>query len=230
MQRSDLYGVISPKARKNNATEKRNDNYNSQSKKLKIMKTLVLTALMGVSVATTNANVKPADAEPARITAEAPAAIDQHTQAFIERIALHQWYVNTVWQQYDQAVATIKNKVGSVKDLQTQMNTLIKYYQDDIDQGVRLQDSRKAIDEVYALYTKKINKQAKVEAKQITRLQALLGIELEREENDFEALVKANSDQINAHSEPVIRDASRQFANSAINLKALQGSASLAAR
>lgn len=194
------------------------------------MKTLVLTAWIGVSVATTNANAKPALVEPVRITADAPVAIDRQTQAFIEKIALHQWYVNTVWQQYHQSVAAIKNKVGSVRDLHTQMNALIKYYQDDIDQGVRLQDSREAIDEIYSLYGKKINKQAKVEAKQIAHLQALLGVELEREENEFDELVKANLDQINADSEPAIRNASRQFANAAISLKALQGKGALTSR
>lgn len=195
------------------------------------MKTLVLTALMGVTLSAANANVNPASLEaPVRITAEAPAAIDRQTQAFIDQIEMHQWHVNTVWQQYDRSVSAIKSKRGSVQDLQSQMNALIKFYQDDIAQGVRLQDSRNAIDEIYAMYNKKINKQAKAEAKQISRLQALLGIELNREESEFQELIETNAHLINSHSEPVIRAMEREFAHADVNFKALQRAGTLASR
>lgn len=190
------------------------------------MKTLVLTALMGLTLANTNANTNSDGVDAAAQTVSV--AIDRQTQHLIDQVAMIEWHVDAAWQQYDRAVAAIDAKPGSVKDLQSQMHALIKFYQDDIDQGIRLQDSRKAIDEIYAMYTKKINKQAKVESKKIARLQNLLGLEIGRGEQELEALVAAYSSSINAHSEPVIRSVQRKLVTVAVSLKALKESASRA--
>lgn len=193
------------------------------------MKTLVVTALMGLSIATANANpVNPVN--PAAPAKETSAVIDKQTQAFIDDIAMIEWHIDATWQQYDLAVAAIKSKPGSVQDLQAQMNALLTYYHDDIDQGIRLQDSRNAIAEINAMYSKKIDKQAKIEAKQVARLQKLMGLEIEREENELDALVKAHAAHVNVYSEPVIRSVERKLVHAAVNLKALQASASLASR
>lgn len=192
------------------------------------MKTLIVTAIMGATVATAHATMNPVN--PDMETEAVSVAIDQQTQSFIDEVAMLEWRVDAAWQQYDHAVAAIEAKPGSVKDLQSQMHALIKFYQDDIDQGVRLQDSRKAIDEIYSLYSKKIDTQAKVEAPQVARLQFLLGAEIDRGERELEALLQANASHVNAHSEPVIRSAQRKFVNGALSLKALKESAALASR
>src|SRR5690554_5620253 len=145
------------------------------------MKTLVLTALMGIALSNVSANTS--NPKLAKDPAATTTALDKKTEALKAQIALHQWNVDAVWNQYDRAIADIKNKQGSVSDLLAQMNSLIGYYKDDIDQGIRIDDSKKAIAEIRATYGKKIEKQGKMEAKEIAKLQALLEAELDKEEN-----------------------------------------------
>lgn len=195
------------------------------------MKTLILTALMGTAIITANAGEKTTQQKTMfSNTTEIPARVDEKTQAFLDKLALHQWNVDVVWQQYEQAIAKIKTEPGSVSDLQSQMKALMKYYQDDIAQGIRLEDSKNAIAEIRAMYGKKIEKQAKVEEKEIARIQGCLSRELDREERAFSTLKEVYSDQVNAHTEPLIRSVERQFAHSSIRMDALNDTASLASR
>lgn len=73
------------------------------------------------------------------------------------------------------------------------------------------------------MYAKKIDKQTKVEAKQIARLQKLMGLEIEREENELDALVKVHAAHVNVHSEPVIHSAERKLVHAAVKLEGIAG-------
>lgn len=196
------------------------------------MKTLILTALMGATIATANAHVNLRSQGPAAPInmEETTVPIDQQTQVFMDGIALHQLNIDRAWEQYGRVVESIASKPGSVSALQSQMQTLIQYYQDDIDQGLRLEDSRKAIAEIEKMYSKKIAKQAKAENRQLARLQTLLSRELDREEREFHALKKAHAEQINEHTAPLIRSIERQLSNSSLRMEALDGQAGLASR
>lgn len=188
------------------------------------MKTLVLTALMGATLTTVSANTY----TPISNTAEIIHIIDDKSEEFKAQISKHQWNVDVVWEQYERAVSDIKSKRGSVADLLSQMNNLIKYYQDDINEGVRVEASKEAIAEIRDSYRPKIKRQSKVEAKQIARMQALLEIELEKEEHDFNELKRTYAEQINEQTRPLIRSAERQFAQSSARIEALKGAISLA--
>lgn len=190
------------------------------------MKTLVLTALMGIALSTATANTSNPIPAKDPVGTTAP---DSKTEALKAQIALHQWNVDAVWDQYDRAIANIKNKQGSVSDLLSQMNNLIGYYQADINQGIRVADSKEAIAEIRAMYGKKIEKQGKVEAKQIAKLQALLEAELDKEENSFNKLKRTHAAQINEQTKPLVRSAERQFAQSSARIEALKGAMAVAA-
>lgn len=196
------------------------------------MKTLVITALIGATFANVNVNAgtSPASLPPANIAKETVAPIDPETQTLIDWVEFHQHNVDVVWQQYDAAVTAIKNKEGGTRSLESQMKSLIAYYQNDIDQGVRVDDSKKAIAEIRGMYGKKIAKQAKAEANEIARLQRLLGNEIEREENEFNALVKASAEQVNGYSKPVIKAAEQAFSQATVRIEALKGMDAFASR
>ncbi len=188
------------------------------------MKTLVLSALLGATLTTASAHMPtPAAA------AETTVARDRKTEELKMQIGLLQWNVDVVWDQYDRAVDNIKNKRDGVSDLLAQMNRLIQYYQDDIEQGVRISDSKKAITEIREMYASKIEKQRKAEAKQIGKLQSLLQARLRQEEKRFNKLKRTHADQINAQTEPLVRATERQFAQSSARIEALKGTLALAA-
>lgn len=195
------------------------------------MKTLILTALIGATIISSNANETTALNQTMLINSiETPTRVDEKTQVFLDRLVLHQRNIDVVWQQYEQAIAKIKTEPGSVSDLQLQMNTLMKYYEDDITQGVRVEDSKKAIAEIRKMYGKKIEKQLKNEKKEIARIQGWLSRELDREERAFNALKEAYAEQVNAHTEPLIRSVERQFSHSSVRLDELDDTASLTLR
>jgi predicted nucleic acid-binding Zn-ribbon protein len=184
-------------------------------KKFKTMKTLVLSALLGATLTTASAHINP----PAAAT-ETTVAKDRKTEELKTQIGLLQWNVDIVWDQYERATDS---------DLLAQMNSLISYYQDDIDQGIRISDSKNAIAEIREMYSSKIEKQRKAETKQIAKLQTLLQAKLRKEEKTFNKLKRTHADQINAQTEPLVRATERQFAQSSARIIALKGTAALAA-
>lgn len=188
------------------------------------MKTLVLSALLGATLTTASAHINP----PAAAT-ETTVAKDRKTEELKTQIGLLQWNVDIVWDQYERATDNIKNTRGGVSDLLAQMNSLISYYQDDIDQGIRISDSKNAIAEIREMYSSKIEKQRKAESKQIAKLQTLLQAKLRKEEKTFNKLKRTHADQINAQTEPLVRATERQFAQSSARIIALKGTAALAA-
>lgn len=187
------------------------------------MKTLVLTALMGATLTNVSAII-PTTSEAAEIAH----VTDSHVAEFTAKVALHQWNIDVVWDQYERAVEKIKNQTGSVNDLLTQMNNLIGYYQDDIDQGVRIADGKKAIAEVRHLYDKKIETQSKEEAKQIAHLQTLIEVELTKEKAAFSDLKRKKVELINEQTKPIIHAMERQISQSSARIKALKGATELA--
>lgn len=190
------------------------------------MKLLVLTALMGATLSNVSANITAQHSDTNSVAHTHLA--DKKSAELTSQISLHQWSVDVVWAQYERAVADIKNKPGSVSHLLAQMNRFITYYQADIAEGVRVEASKEAIADIRKLYGKKIAKQRDVETDQITRLQALLETELEKEEEAFNALKRNYENYVNAQTEPLIRSMERQFAQSSARMEALKGAEVLA--
>lgn len=187
------------------------------------MKTLVLSALLGASLTTASANTN------SSATVIETVAKDKKTEELKSQIALLQWKIDVVWDQYYRAVENIKDKRGGVADLMSQMNNLIRYYHDDIDQGLRVSDSKRAIAEIREMYGKKIEKQRKAEAKEIARMQALLQGELRQEEIGFIKLKRTHAAQIDAQTKPLVQATELQFAQSAARMEALKGASAWAA-
>lgn len=191
------------------------------------MKTLVLSALMATTLSTSVSANMPHAAAP-KHPAEARIAIDKKADAFKAQIEMLQWNVDVSWDQYERAIDGIKNKQGSVSSLIAEMNSLIRYYQNDIDQGLRVEASKEAIAEIREMYGKKIKKQNKAESRQIARMQALLEAALDKEEQSFKDLKRTHAAQINDETRSLVRSAERQFALSAARIEALKGAMAFA--
>src|SRR5690606_5640686 len=118
------------------------------------MKSLVLSAMIcaaavGTSVAHTNVTLPLEHVKKEHVTDQKSVA------AFKQVIAFHQRNVDVLFSQFEIAKEQVRESRGSHADLDRDKAFFIKAYQDDIDQGVRVDASKKAIAEIERLYTKK---------------------------------------------------------------------------
>lgn len=146
------------------------------------MKTLTLTVLFAVAnVGTTLAN-NAADqpTEKHVIAVETPGQA-KRVEAFKAQLGFHRRNVEALWNQYELAERRIRCSIGNHADLERDRAFFIGVYQWDIDNNIRVAESRKAIAEINAKYEKAHKKRSADEALRIAVLQNRLKAEFIRE-------------------------------------------------
>lgn len=192
------------------------------------MKSFVLSAMIGAAVAG-NATANETTITLPKENNKEVAGNDKKIELFKQRIAAHQWNVDVLWSQYKLEEDRIRKGPGSLVDLEKEKAYFIKVYQQDIAEGIRVEESRKAIAEIEAEYAKKYATQEATENKQIAKLQSLLESELKKEEKSFNALKKRNAKLVNEQTESLIREAEQHFAQSAERFNTLKEASAVAA-
>jgi len=134
------------------------------------MKTLVIIALFATANLGTSLFANPTE------TPDATPAT-----AFKSQIAFHQFTISTFWKQYDLAVQRIRNSVGNHASLERDKAFFISVYQQDIDNDIRVEESKKAIADIKARYVSAHEKRSAKEALRIAALQIQLKNALKRE-------------------------------------------------
>ncbi|WP_257669463.1 hypothetical protein [Parapedobacter tibetensis] len=138
-------------------------------------------------------------------------------EAFKEQMAFHQRNVDVLWNQYALEEARIKESRGNHAELERDKAFFTNVYQQDLDKGIRVEESKKAIAEIAALYTEKHAERDVFENKKIARLQALLKTELNKEMKRFEVSKKKYArllNELNEQTLPILREVEEHFARS----------------
>lgn len=133
---------------------------------------------------------------------------------FKEGIAFHQRNVAILWDQYELAVERIQKSRGSHQELDADKAYFVGAYQDDINKGLRVEDGRKAIAEIEAIYAQKHADRDAFEAKAVAKLQAQLKAELAQEKASFKTLKEAYSHLVNEQTLPLLLEVENSFARS----------------
>ena len=149
------------------------------------MKTLVLSTLLSVAALGTSF------AEPRNESLSDTDKSDQKTLK--EVMAFHKHNVEILYKQYELAKAQIKSSAGNHSELERDHQFFLKVYQQDIDSGIRIEQSREAIAEINARYAKLHAERNVYEAKKISRLQKHLRAALKKEAREFDKAKKALS-------------------------------------
>lgn len=149
------------------------------------MKSLILSVLIcaaGSSVAATSQVTGLKAPYRSEITADQKSA-----EAFKKQIAFHQQNINLLWHQYELEVARVKERPGNHAELDREEADVIRSYQQDIDNRVRVESGKKAIAEIADRYAKKHAQRDALENKEITKLRSLLKTALQKEMKALEA-------------------------------------------
>lgn len=104
-----------------------------------------------------------------------------NADALKSQVAFHQRNVSALWQQYDLRVQQIRNSVGNHAELERDEAFFVSVYQKDIDNNIRVEESKKAITEIKERYAKAHAKRSAEEARRIAALQTQLKKALTRE-------------------------------------------------
>ncbi|MEC3880804.1 hypothetical protein [Parapedobacter sp. 10938] len=177
------------------------------------MKSLVLSAMIcaaavGTSVARTNVNMNlPSE----KIKKEH--TVDQKSvAAFKQVIAFHQRNVDVLFNQFEIAKEHVRESRGSHADLDRDEAFFIQVYQADIDKGLRVEASKKAIAEIEAMYTKKHEARDAHEAERLAKLRSQLQTELEKERKQFKKAKRKFAGFVNEETLPLLKKAEQYFA------------------
>ncbi len=179
------------------------------------MKTIALTAMICAatvagSFANTNSNINKGNEKNKHALSHEQGTINH----FKDGIAFHQRNVEVLWDQYELATERIRNSKGNHKELDADKAYFVGVYQDDINKGLRVEDSRKAIAEIEAIYARKHADRDAYEAKAIAKLQAQLKAELAQEKDSFKSLKKEYSHLIDTQTLPLLLEVESSFARS----------------
>lgn len=191
------------------------------------MKSLVLSAMIcaaavGNSVATSYATTLPPKGNNKELMTD-----QKSVAAFKQVIAFHQRNVDMLWEQYRLAKARMKESRGNHAELDRDKAFFIGVYQQDIENGIRVEAAKKAIEEIEAIYAEKHAQRDAYESQQLAQLQAHLKSELKREKKRFEKAKKKYAALINEETLPLLREAEQHFtkaiarANSFVNNEAI---------
>lgn len=132
-------------------------------------------------------------------------------EAFKGEIAFHRRNLAVLWDQYQRMEAKIKSGPGNHADLERDKAFFIGVYKADIAKGVRVEQSKQAIAELEANYTKKHQERDAYENAKLARLQVLLKQELQHEQKRFEKMKKKNASLINDETLPLLVEAEQLF-------------------
>ncbi|MBK1442303.1 hypothetical protein JHJ32_20060 [Parapedobacter sp. ISTM3] len=153
------------------------------------MKTFVLSTLISVAaLGNSFAGTAPID----------PSNEKKNATALKETAAFHQHNMVTLYNQYDLAEARIKTSRGNHAELDRDHKFFVGLYQQDIANGIRVEQSKKAIEEINARYAKLHAERDAYEAKEIAKLQKHLDVALKKEEKAFNKATKALSKTVSA--------------------------------
>ncbi|MFC7523015.1 hypothetical protein ACFQRK_03620 [Parapedobacter sp. GCM10030251] len=147
------------------------------------MKTIVLSALISVAALGNSLASSPTD----------PSAEKSKVTVLKEAVAFHRYNMEVLHNQYDLAETRIKTSRGNHAELDREHKIFVGMYQQDIDQGIRVEQSKKAIAEINARYVKLHAERDAYEAKEIAKLQKQLEVALRKEAKEFNKAKKALS-------------------------------------
>ncbi len=146
------------------------------------MKTFVLSTLISVA-ALGNGFVANAAID--------PSADKSNVSALRQAEAAHQDNMITLYNQYDLAVARIKASRGNHAELASDRAFFVGVFQKDINNGIRVAESKKAIAELEARYAKLHKERDAFEAKAVANLQRHLAVARKKEDRAFAKAQKA---------------------------------------
>ncbi|MFC3199301.1 hypothetical protein ACFOET_16890 [Parapedobacter deserti] len=147
------------------------------------MKMLVLTALISIVTLGSSFAGNPND----------PTNDKSNATTLKEAAAFHRHNIAVLHNQYGLAETRIKTSRGNHAELNREHKFFVDLYQQDIDSGIRVEQSKKAIAEINARYTKLRAERDAYEAKEIAKLQKHLEIAVKKEEEKFIKAQKALS-------------------------------------
>jgi len=136
----------------------------------------------------------------------------KNVTAFKQVIAFHQRNVDVLFQQFEIAKDQVRDSRGSHADLEHDKAFFINVYQKDIDQGIRVEASKKAIAEIETLYVQKHEERDAYEATRLARLQDQLGAELKREQKQFKKAKRKYAGFVNEETLPLLQKVEQYFA------------------
>lgn len=178
------------------------------------MKSLVLSAMicaaaMGNTNATTFSNSVSSKEKKTALSYD-----QKNIDAFREKIAFHQKNLEVLWNQYDMAVGKISQSHGNHDELDKDYYFFESVYLKDIAEGKRVEQSKKAIAELQAVYAEKHAQRETYEEKELARLQAQLKAQLNKEKVSFKALKKEYAHLVNEQTLPLLLRVEQQFGRS----------------
>ena len=176
------------------------------------MKSLVLSAMIcavavGTSVAGTHVALSSSNVKNEHVIE------DQGIADFKKAITFHRQNVTVLFEQFELAKEQVRQSRGSHADLERDRAFFVKVYQDDIDAGIRIAASKKAIAEVEDLYAKKHEERTAFEREQLAKLRDQLCAELKREQKQFKKLKRKYAAFMNAETLPLLEKAEQYFAD-----------------
>ncbi len=175
-----------------------------------VMKSLVLSAMIcaaavGTSVANTGI------ARPGDKVKKEHVNDQSRITAFKQVIAFHQRNVDVLFHQFEMAKKQIRESYGSHADLDRDKAFFVNVYQQDIEQGLRVEASKKAIAEIEALYVKKHEARDAYEAAKLAKLQGQLRAELKREQKQFKKAKRKYAGVVNGETLPLLQSVEQYF-------------------
>ncbi|MFB2120773.1 hypothetical protein [Parapedobacter sp. 2B3] len=175
------------------------------------MKSIVLSAMIcaaavGTSVANTSVS------RPAEKVKKEHINDQMSVAAFKQVIAFHQRNVDVLFHQFEIAKGQVRESRGNHADLERDKAFFVKVYQDDIDQGVRVEASKRAIAEIETMYTKKHEERDAYEAAQLAKLKEQLRVELKREQKQFKKAKRKYAGFVNEETLPLLQKVEQYFA------------------
>ena len=176
------------------------------------MKSLVLSAMIcaaavGTSVASTHA-IRPSE----KVEKEHVNDQKKSVTAFKQVIAFHQRNVDVLFRQFEIAKEQVRKSRGNHAELDRDKAFFINVYQNDIDAGVRVEASKRAIAEIKAAYIKKHEERDAYEAAQLAKLQDQLRAELKREQKQFKKAKRKYAGFVNEETLPLLQKVEQHFA------------------
>ena len=170
-----------------------------------VLSAMICAAAVGTSMASTNGTL-PEKRKKEQVSDQ------QRVAAFKQVIQFHQHNVDVLFNQFELAKKRIRQSHGCHADLEREKASFIEIYQNDIDQGVRVEASKKAIEEIQVLYADKHSQRDAYETEQIAKLQARLQAELERERKHFQKTKRKYAGVITDEVLPLLTQATQYFA------------------
>lgn len=106
--------------------------------------------------------------------------------------------MEVLYNQYDLAEARIKTSRGNHAELDRDHKFFVGVYEQDIADGIRVEQSKKAIEEINARYAKLHAERDTYEAKAIAKLQKHLQVALKKEEKAYAKAKDALAETVTA--------------------------------